>query len=122
MIRGENTAKILKMRSVVTHAFREHFFARFKLAFTYGTVEQGSAGLWSRVRTGRTCNMVRAGSTWSRFRAGLSMEQGQCRPSHFPGSGLAYTWSRLELTVTWSGVRAGFTWSRVRAILYMEQG
>jgi hypothetical protein len=35
MIRGENTAKILKMRSVVTHAFREHFFARF---------EQGRAG------------------------------------------------------------------------------
>ncbi len=39
MIRGENTAKILKMRSVVTHAFREHFFARFELAFIFGTVE-----------------------------------------------------------------------------------
>ncbi len=35
MIRGENTAKILKMRSVVTHAFREHFFARFELAFIW---------------------------------------------------------------------------------------
>jgi hypothetical protein len=50
MIRGENTAKILKMRSVVTHAFREHFFARFELAFIYGTVEQGSASLYM-VRT-----------------------------------------------------------------------
>jgi aspartyl/asparaginyl-tRNA synthetase len=48
MIRGENTAKILKMRSVVTHAFREHFFARFELAFIYGTstIEQGSASLY----------------------------------------------------------------------------
>jgi hypothetical protein len=46
MIRGENTAKILKMRSVVTHAFREHFFARFELAFIYGTVEQGLASLY----------------------------------------------------------------------------
>ena len=28
MIRGENTAKVLKMRSVVMQAFREHFFSR----------------------------------------------------------------------------------------------
>lgn len=28
MIRGENTSKVLKMRSVVTQAFREHFFSR----------------------------------------------------------------------------------------------
>ncbi|XP_035824730.1 asparagine--tRNA ligase, cytoplasmic [Aplysia californica] len=28
MLRGENTAKIMKMRSVVTHCFREHFFSR----------------------------------------------------------------------------------------------
>jgi hypothetical protein len=46
MIRGENTAKILKMRSVVTHAFREHFFARFELAFIYGTIEPGLASLY----------------------------------------------------------------------------
>lgn len=26
MLRGENTAKVLKMRSVITHCFREHFF------------------------------------------------------------------------------------------------
>jgi len=28
MLRGENTAKVLKMRSVITHCFREHFFHR----------------------------------------------------------------------------------------------
>jgi len=28
MLRGENTAKILKMRSVITQCFREHFFSR----------------------------------------------------------------------------------------------
>lgn len=28
MLRGENTAKIMKMRSVITHCFREHFFSR----------------------------------------------------------------------------------------------
>ncbi|CAG5132332.1 unnamed protein product, partial [Candidula unifasciata] len=28
MVRGENTAKVLKMRSVITHCFREHFFDR----------------------------------------------------------------------------------------------
>ena len=28
MLRGETTSKVLKMRSVVTHAFREHFFSR----------------------------------------------------------------------------------------------
>ena len=28
MIRGENTSKVLKLRSVVTNAFREHFFAK----------------------------------------------------------------------------------------------
>ncbi|CAG5132333.1 unnamed protein product, partial [Candidula unifasciata] len=28
MVRGENTAKILKMRSVITNCFREHFFDR----------------------------------------------------------------------------------------------
>lgn len=27
MIRGENTSKILRLRSIVTHAFREHYFA-----------------------------------------------------------------------------------------------
>ncbi|CAF0752157.1 unnamed protein product [Brachionus calyciflorus] len=28
MIRGENTSKILRLRSIVTHAFREHYFSR----------------------------------------------------------------------------------------------
>ncbi|KAK3776124.1 hypothetical protein RRG08_046791 [Elysia crispata] len=28
MVRGENTSKVLKMRSVITHCFREHFFDR----------------------------------------------------------------------------------------------
>lgn len=28
MIRGENMSKILKVRSAVTHCFREHFFSR----------------------------------------------------------------------------------------------
>ena len=28
MLRGENTSKVLKMRSVVTNAFREHLFSR----------------------------------------------------------------------------------------------
>ncbi len=70
MIRGENTAKILKMRSVVTHAFREHFFARFELAFIYGTVEQGSASLY-----------MEQGEDWPLYTveqglAGLYMEQG----------------------------------------------
>ncbi|GFS10338.1 asparagine--tRNA ligase, cytoplasmic [Elysia marginata] len=28
MVRGENTSKVMKMRSVITHCFREHFFDR----------------------------------------------------------------------------------------------
>lgn len=28
MIRGENVSKILRVRSTVTHCFREHFFSR----------------------------------------------------------------------------------------------
>ncbi len=28
MIRGENTSKILRLRSIVTQCFREHFFSR----------------------------------------------------------------------------------------------
>ncbi|KAI8777894.1 asparagine--tRNA ligase cytoplasmic [Biomphalaria glabrata] len=40
MIRGENTAKILKMRSVIVHCFREHFFDRGYFELTPPTIVQ----------------------------------------------------------------------------------
>lgn len=40
MIRGENTSKILKMRSVVMQAFREHYFARGYTEVTPPTLVQ----------------------------------------------------------------------------------
>lgn len=40
MLRGENTSKVLKMRSVVTHAFREHFFSRGYFEVTPPTLVQ----------------------------------------------------------------------------------
>merc|ERR1711971_621900 len=40
MLRGENTSKVLKMRSVVTNAFREHFFSRGYFEVTPPTLVQ----------------------------------------------------------------------------------
>jgi len=40
MIRGENTAKVLKMRSVMTQAFREHYFSRGYFEVTPPTLVQ----------------------------------------------------------------------------------
>jgi len=40
MIRGENTSKVLKMRSVVTNAFRQHFFDRGCFEVTPPTLVQ----------------------------------------------------------------------------------
>jgi len=40
MIRGENTSKVLKMRSVVMNAFREHFFSRGYFEVTPPTLVQ----------------------------------------------------------------------------------
>lgn len=40
MIRGENTSKVLKMRSVVTQAFRDHFFSRGYFEVTPPTLVQ----------------------------------------------------------------------------------
>jgi len=40
MIRGENTSKVLKMRSVVMQAFREHFFSRGYFEVTPPTLVQ----------------------------------------------------------------------------------
>jgi len=40
MIRGENTSKVLKMRSVVTNAFRQHFFERGYFEVTPPTLVQ----------------------------------------------------------------------------------
>ena len=40
MLRGENTSKVFKMRSVVTNAFREHFFSRGYFEVTPPTLVQ----------------------------------------------------------------------------------
>ncbi|XP_037079738.1 asparagine--tRNA ligase, cytoplasmic-like isoform X2 [Pollicipes pollicipes] len=40
MIRGENTSKVLKMRSVLTQAFREHYFSRGYFEVTPPTLVQ----------------------------------------------------------------------------------
>merc|ERR1712071_43488 len=40
MIRGENTSKVLKMRSVVMNAFREHFFSKGCFEVTPPTLVQ----------------------------------------------------------------------------------
>lgn len=40
MIRGENTSKVLRMRSVVMQAFRSHFFANNYLEVTPPTLVQ----------------------------------------------------------------------------------
>ena len=40
MIRGENTAKVLKMRSVVMQCFRDHFFSRGYYEVTPPTIGQ----------------------------------------------------------------------------------
>jgi len=40
MLRGENTSKILKLRSIVTHAFREHYFSRGYYEVTPPTMVQ----------------------------------------------------------------------------------
>lgn len=40
MIRGENTSKILKMRSVVMQAFRSHYFERGYTEVTPPTLVQ----------------------------------------------------------------------------------
>ena len=40
MIRGENTSKVLKMRSALMHAFREHYFSRGYFEVTPPTIVQ----------------------------------------------------------------------------------
>ena len=40
MIRGENTSKVLKLRSVVTNALREHFFSKGCFEVTPSTLAQ----------------------------------------------------------------------------------
>ena len=43
MIRGENTSKVLKMRSALMHAFREHYFSRGYFEVTPPTIVQTQA-------------------------------------------------------------------------------
>ena len=40
MVRGENTSKVLKMRSIVMQAFREHYFSRAYVEVTPPTIVQ----------------------------------------------------------------------------------
>ncbi len=44
MIRGENTSKVLKMRSMVMQCFRDHFFSRGYYEVTPPTIGQSQVG------------------------------------------------------------------------------